>query len=97
VALAGFLIGGASGQIAATTFYAMGDTRTPTRMSIITYSIYIPAKIIIFLRYGLLGLALVNSIYLLVNLTILVVLLEKFSLPGKLNPQDTSQSRNTGF
>jgi putative peptidoglycan lipid II flippase len=89
VALAGFLIGGANGQIAATTFYAMGDTRTPTRMSIITYSIYIPAKVLIFLRYGLLGLAAVTSIYLLVNLTIQVLLLEKFSLPRRLRPQDT--------
>lgn len=83
VALVGFFVGGASGQIAATTFYAMGDTRTPTRMSVITYSIYIPTKILIFLRYGLPGLAIVTSTYLLLNLTIQVLLLEKFSLPRK--------------
>lgn len=83
VALVGFFVGGASGQITATTFYSMGDTRTPTRMSIITYSIYIPAKIFIFLRYGLLGLAVTTSIYILLNLTIQVVLLEGFSLPRR--------------
>lgn len=83
VALAGFFIGGSMGTIAATTFYSMGDTRTPTRMSVITYSIYIPVKVFIFFRYGLLGLALVTSIYIFVNLFLLILLLEKSSLPDK--------------
>ncbi|HEY0006814.1 MAG TPA: lipid II flippase MurJ [Pyrinomonadaceae bacterium] len=83
VALVGFFVGGASGQITATTFYAMGDTQTPTRMSIVTYSIYIPVKIIVFLRYGLIGLAAVTSLYLFVNLLVQVLLLEKFSLPRR--------------
>ena len=83
VALAGFFIGGAMGQITSTTFYAMGDTRTPTRMSIVTYTIYIPAKVLGFMYYGLMGLAVVTSIYLFVNLIIQVLLLERWVIPRR--------------
>jgi len=83
VALVGFFIAGAMGQITSTTFYAMGDTRTPTRMSIVTYTLYIPAKVIGFMRYGLLGLAVVTSVYLFVNLTIQILLLEGFVIPRR--------------
>lgn len=83
VALAGFLIGGAMGQITSTTFYAMGDTRTPTRMSIVTYTIYIPAKVLGFMYYGLIGLAVVTSGYLFVNLIVQVLLLERWVIPKR--------------
>ena len=49
VALVGFFIAGAMGVVTSKTFYAMGDTRTPTRMSIVTYTLYIPAKVLGFL------------------------------------------------
>jgi putative peptidoglycan lipid II flippase len=84
VALVGFLVGGASGQVTATTFYAMGDTRTPTKLSIWTYSIYIPVKVIVFLHYGLLGLAMTTSAYITVNLLMQILLLESFSLPRRM-------------
>jgi putative peptidoglycan lipid II flippase len=90
IALCGFFVGGASGQVTATAFYAMGDTQTPTRMSIVTYSLYIPAKIIVFLRFGIMGLAVVTSIYLFVNLTLQVLLLEKFSLPRRAEQSEKS-------
>ena len=83
VALAGFFIGGAMGQITSITFYAMGDTRTPTRMSVVTYSIYIPAKVLGFIYYGLMGLAVVTSIYLFVNLIVQVLLLERWVIPRR--------------
>jgi len=83
MALAGFFMGGAMGQITSITFYAMGDTRTPTRMSIITYTIYIPAKVLGFLYYGLIGLAVVTSIYLFVNLIVQVLLLERWVIPKR--------------
>ncbi len=83
VALVGFFVAGAMGLITSTTFYAMGDTRTPTRMSIITYTIYVPIKVLAFLRYGLLGLAVVTSAYLFLNLIIQVILLEAFVLPKR--------------
>jgi putative peptidoglycan lipid II flippase len=84
IALVGFLIGGSAGQVTATTFYAMGDTRTPTRMSVVTFSIYVPAKIIAFIYYGLTGLAVVTSAYLFLNLALQILLLERFSLRGRV-------------
>ena len=83
LALVGFFIAGAMGQITSTTFYAMGDTRTPTRMSIVTYTLYVPAKVIAFMKYGLMGLAIVTSIYLFVNLIIQILLLEGFVIPRR--------------
>jgi putative peptidoglycan lipid II flippase len=83
IALVGFFIAGAMGQITSTTFYAMGDTRTPTRMSIVTYTLYVPAKVLGFMRYGLMGLAVVTSVYLFVNLIIQILLLEGFVIPRR--------------
>ena len=83
VALVGFFIAGAMGVVTSKTFYAMGDTRTPTRMSIVTYTLYIPAKVLGFFRYGLLGLAVVTSAYLFLNLLIQVLLLEGYVIPGR--------------
>jgi len=83
VALGGFFIAGAMGVITSKTFYAMGDTRTPTRMSIVTYTLYIPAKVLGFYRYGLVGLAVVTSAYLFLNLVIQILLLEGYAIPKR--------------
>lgn len=83
VALAGFFIGGAMGQITSTAFYAMGDTATPTRMSIVIYTLYVPAKVIAFMRYGLMGLAVVTSINQFVNLIVQFLLLEGWVIPRR--------------
>ncbi len=87
VALGGVFIAGAMGVITSKTFYAMGDTRTPTRMSVITYTLYIPVKVFGFLRYGLLGLAVVTSGYLILNLLIQMFLLEFFVIPRRRRQQ----------
>lgn len=90
IALIGFFIAGAMGLITSTTFYAMGDTRTPTRMSVVTYTLYVPAKVLAFLRYGLIGLAVVTSAYLFLNLVIQLILLEGFVIPGRERQQETT-------
>lgn len=77
VALAGFFIGGTLGLVSSTTFYAMGDTRTPTRLGIVTYTIYIPAKILAFHYYGLIGLSVSISIFILTNWVLQFLLLER--------------------
>jgi len=87
VALVGVFIAGAMGVVTSKTFYAMGDTRTPTRMSIITYTLYVPAKVFGFLHYGLLGLAAVTSAYLFLNLIIQLLLLELFVIPRRRQQQ----------
>jgi peptidoglycan biosynthesis protein MviN/MurJ (putative lipid II flippase) len=70
--LVGMFVGGVVGQVAATTFYAKADTRTPTRISVWTYTGYIPAKIAAFFFGGVAGLAVVTSIYYLLNALLLL-------------------------
>jgi putative peptidoglycan lipid II flippase len=83
IALGGFYLGGTLGQITSKTFYAMEDTRTPTRLSVLLYSIYVPAKIAIFFAYGVIGLAVIMSVYVAVTLLLQLLLLEKFILPRR--------------
>ena len=81
VALGGALVGGAAGQITSTTFYAMGDTRTPTLVSICLFSIYVPVKFLVFFLYGLNGLAISISMYFMVSFIVQAFLLER-AIPG---------------
>ncbi len=76
LALVGLLIGGAAGQVISGAFYAIGDTRTPTMLFIGTYTVYIPVKILVFLRYGVVGLAVVTSVHLTVNFILQLLVLE---------------------
>lgn len=73
--LGGMFVGGAMGQISSSSFYALGDTTTPTRIGIYTYTVYIPVKIASFYFFGVLGLALVTSVFVLTN-----VLIQNWSL-----------------
>lgn len=77
VALSGVLIGGAAGQVISGAFYALGDTRTPTVLFIGTFTVYVPIKILAFLRYGVIGLAVVTSVHLVVNFLLQLAVLER--------------------
>jgi putative peptidoglycan lipid II flippase len=81
VALVGVFLGGAMGQITSVAFYARGDTRTPTKLGIWTYTIFIPVKVLSFLNYGLIGLAISTSIFVVVNFALQFYMLERFILP----------------
>jgi putative peptidoglycan lipid II flippase len=85
VALSGVLIGGASGQVISGAFYAMGDTRTPTMLFIITFTIYIPLKILVFLRYGMIGIAVVTSVHLIINGLLQLIVLEQVAGTTRIN------------
>ena len=65
--LGGMFLGSVLGQISSTSFYASGDTSTPTRLSICTYTVYLPVKVLAFYRAGIMGLALATSALLIVN------------------------------
>ena len=67
IALGGMFFGSVIGQISSSSFYASGDTVTPTRIGICTYTFYIPAKLALYYYFGVLGLALMTSIFFLVN------------------------------
>lgn len=75
--MSGMFVGGAMGQVCSSCFYAYGDTTTPTRMSMLTYTAYIPCKVAAFYLWGVKGLAIVTSIYYIINWTLQLYLLEK--------------------
>jgi putative peptidoglycan lipid II flippase len=72
ILLGGMWIGGGLGTVTSGAFYACGDTQTPTRLGIITYTGYIPVKIFMFWKFGLAGLALSISGFYLINLVLQV-------------------------
>ncbi len=65
--MGGVLVGGAMGQISSSSFYASGDTSTPTRIGIYSYTLFIPVKFAAFYYFSVLGLALVTSVFVAVN------------------------------
>jgi peptidoglycan biosynthesis protein MviN/MurJ (putative lipid II flippase) len=75
--LAGSFSGGLSGQITSGAFYAMGDTKPPTKASVLLYTLYIPLKMAVTFRYGLIGLALTMSGYSVANFIVQFLILEK--------------------
>lgn len=75
--LGGMFVGGAAGQICSSSFYACGDTLTPTRMSVITYTAYIPIKVAAFYFWGVMGLALVTSVYYIGNFALQAYILKR--------------------
>jgi putative peptidoglycan lipid II flippase len=85
IALLGVLVGGAVGQVTGIAFYAMGDTKTPTNLFIVTFTIYIPIKVFTFLHYGLMGLAVATSVHMLVNSLLQLALLERATSPARSN------------
>lgn len=68
--LAGMFAGSALGQITSSTFFALGDTRTPTRLGIYSYTFYLPAKILMFYFFNVFGLALTTSLFYLASLAL---------------------------
>ena len=83
IALLGVLVGGTVGQVIAVAFYAMGDTKTPTNLFIVTFTIYIPIKVLAFFHYGLMGLAVATSFHQIVNLLLQLVILERVTSPTR--------------
>lgn len=67
---AGMLVAGAMGTLTAGAFYAQGDTRTPTWLGSLAFTLGIVLKIAMFKLYGVQGLAIAISIYYLFSLCI---------------------------
>lgn len=77
LALAGTWLGGAAGQILASSFYAMGNTVTPTRIGVVGFTIGIALKLIGFSIFGLYGVAIGATLYYLLNAVLLLVFLNR--------------------
>lgn len=82
--LGGVWIGGAVGQVLSSSFYAKGDTVTPTRIGVFGFTLAIVLKVVGFLTFGIAGLVVAASAYYLLNGLISEVLLER-QLRGHLS------------
>lgn len=77
VILVGFIFGSAAGHILAPAFYAKGNTITPTRIQVLSFTMGIALKVAGFLKFGLLGVAAGTSIYFAANNILTFIFLEK--------------------
>jgi putative peptidoglycan lipid II flippase len=80
LALGGVLTAGAAAGVTSAAFYARGDTRTPTLLGMVTYTIYVPLKIVAFVKWGVIALAVATSLFAIVNFVLQFVLLERRGL-----------------
>ena len=67
VALVGVLIGGVMGQVLSTSFYAKGDTRSPTKIGVIGFTVGVFLKAAGFYLWGIIGIAIGTTLYYLLN------------------------------
>jgi putative peptidoglycan lipid II flippase len=79
--LGGVPVMGAAGSLVAAAFYAAGDTRTPTLVSVASFSVFVVARIIAFEHHGVYGLCAAISAYFLCNILILGLFLLKRARP----------------
>ena len=77
ITLVGFLIAGAAGQLASAAFYAKGDTATPTLVGVVGFTIGVFLKVIGFLHFGLIGIAVGTTLYYILNLVVLLFLQQR--------------------
>jgi len=75
--LGGAFMGGAMASVTASSFYARTDTRYPTRLGIITYTLYIPIKVASYQLGGVMALAISASAFYLVNMIMQYIRLER--------------------
>lgn len=76
--LGGMFVGGVMGSVTTSAFYARGNTTLPTQLGIVTYTVYLPLKVISFLLGGIPALAISVSAYYLVNLGFQYFYLRKY-------------------
>lgn len=71
ITLFGSLIGDFAATLISSSFYSKGDTKTPSLLSIFTFTAFIPVKFVSFYYFGVYGLALATSAYSLINMSVL--------------------------
>jgi putative peptidoglycan lipid II flippase len=70
VYLGGYWIAGTLGAVTANYFYSRGNTKTPTVIGAVIFTLYLPIKIFVYRKFKLTGLAITISIYMLLILFI---------------------------
>src|SRR5207248_10734443 len=90
------LVGGAALQVTSVGFYALGDTRTPALLSGAIFTLYIPFKVLIFMRFGLMGIGVTMSIYFVTSFLIQLIVLEK-AFKRRLNQGQQAVAEKQGL
>ena len=80
VLTSGIFVAGSLGSLVSGAFYARGDTRTPTVLGSLSFTIAIGIKILMFWLYGLVGVAIAISFYYAMSLVMLTVPLYRRAL-----------------
>lgn len=73
--LGGVLVLGSLGVLLSGAFYALGDTKTPTYLSVASFTLFIGLKYFAFTFFGMIGVALAASSYFAVNALFLAAML----------------------
>lgn len=68
----GVLVSNCIATIVNASFYSFGDTRTPAKISVLIFSVYLPIKVLLFKFFGINAMLLSMSFYCLLNLIILM-------------------------
>lgn len=77
LSMGGVLVAGSAGSVTSGAFYAKGDTRTPTLLSVVTYTLYMPLKVVAYLKWGVVALGIATSVFAIVNFAVQFLLLER--------------------
>ncbi|MCQ3929774.1 MAG: virulence factor MviN [Chloroflexi bacterium] len=77
ILLIGFPVGGSLGQILASSFYAKGNTTSPTQIGIIGFTIGAILKLVGFVFFGLTGIVVATTSYYFFNALVEFVFLER--------------------
>ena len=67
LSLGGVWLGGAAGQVSTVSFFALGDTATPTTVGVVGFTVAFPVKIVFYWWWGVVGLAAASSLCLAGN------------------------------
>ena len=86
LALGGLWVGGAAGEVLASSFYARGDTSTPTRVGTVGFTLGLVFKVVGFRYAGVVGLAVGTSAYSLLNAAVMAILLLRAGPRGATPP-----------
>ncbi len=77
LALGLWWMAGLTGQVFSNTFYICGDTKTPTRVGVVGFTIGILLKIVGFWGFGVVGVALASGIYSTGNSVVMLRILRR--------------------
>ncbi len=83
--LGGYWIAGTLGALTSNYFYSRGNTKTPTLIGVIVFSLYLPIKIVVYKKFKLAGLAITISIYML-----LILIIHLYFIYKKRNHYETT-------